>query len=730
MRLNKSLDVMIVLILLSSFLLVGITTGEESIENRVDANIDVEFVSATDLKINVNMDVSKLYLTASGRSYTREDIQAVTNTETMGAIKYALKSYLTTQMQQTFEFADITAITELPSYENDRFYDEYDVNLTSVFFDMNETVNAYDFINGVLDIGAIVAYDFIFKADPGWNNTYTVTLLDSMNRPSTDGKIVGDGIQWKVENGDGENPTTSSQVTVKLIEPTTPKSEFEDIDLEFELDTRNVRSTSFKTNILAKHIDISNFDILPAKITDLSYVPSDGIRLFVDNGLISWDDFYQETVKPVEQTTTMAIENSPFNQTLEMSFNWDADTTTNSSDKYVATTMNNDPPIKAEFTDNDVNLQICSISTRALFGLVNAGATANISAEDVNFGEGFDDIGYQYTGYLHLPDNIYLAEENTYEWDQNGSISGKFDSPVSPEYNNEEIETLVEIEISSTDLNLLSFFTGHTELTLGLYMQESRDYNVATVPNAFNLPEKLSLDYLNSDAFRVCVEENVFNEEDVSDFLTSEKDLFEDRLKNILSESELEIEGHIDRDAFEESLALWDGEIANMDAEVPVNTVSYVNTPYPLTFGLSLLPPDFNISNQNFSFKGIKNQSVTYKVVFPHGIERIEFSDSLDRAVKGETDDGRAYLEVSFGASESGLSDEVTCKMYPSALFVMGVFMPCIISFIITIILIIVIYIIRKKRRRSKGMGIVVSEEEDSGYEEQNYYVPPPPPRK
>ncbi len=57
---------------------------------------DVEFVSATDLKISVNMDVSKLYLTASGRSYAREDIQAVTNTETMGAIKYALKSYLTT----------------------------------------------------------------------------------------------------------------------------------------------------------------------------------------------------------------------------------------------------------------------------------------------------------------------------------------------------------------------------------------------------------------------------------------------------------------------------------------------------------------------------------------------------------------------------------------------------------------------------------------------------------
>ena len=148
-------------------------------------------------------------------------------------------------------------------------------------------------------------------------------------------------------------------------------------------------------------------------------------------------------------------------------------------------------------------------------------------------------------------------------------------------------------------------------------------------------------------------------------------------------------------------------------------------------FGLSFLPPDFNISNQNFSLKSIQDQSVTYKIVFPHGIDRVEFSDSLDRAIKGETEDGRAYIEVSFDASEPGLTDEVNCKMYPSAFFVIGVFMPCIISFIIVVILLIIIYIVRKKRRRSKGVGIVMRDEkEDSGYEELDYYVPPPPPGK
>ena len=220
-------------------------------------------------------------------------------------------------------------------------------------------------------------------------------------------------------------------------------------------------------------------------------------------------------------------------------------------------------------------------------------------------------------------------------------------------------------------------------------------------------------------------EENVFTEEDVTVFLTTEKLLFETRIKNILTDSELDFEGHINRGEFEESLTFWDGEIASMDAELPVKTVSYANSPYPLSFGLSFIPPDFNISDQSFSFNSIQNQSVTYKVVFPHGIEKVVISDSLERVVKGRLSDGRHYMEISFDASESGLTDDVTCKLIPSTLFVIGVFMPCIISFIITVILIIVIYTIRKKRRRSKG--IVVSEEEVSDYEDQDYYVPPPP---
>ncbi|ENO12082.1 hypothetical protein MBGDC06_00143 [Thermoplasmatales archaeon SCGC AB-539-C06] len=80
--------------------------------------------------------------------------------------------------------------------------------------------------------------------------------------------------------------------------------------------------------------------------------------------------------------------------------------------------MDSDPPIRAISTDSDVNLQICNISSRSLFGLVNAGAQSNISANDVNFGGNLDNIGYQFNGTLYLPDTLYLDGKNIYKWNQ------------------------------------------------------------------------------------------------------------------------------------------------------------------------------------------------------------------------------------------------------------------------------------------------------------------------
>lgn len=722
MQLNKLLVAVVFISLSFSSLLANIANAEDPVENRVDATIDIEFLTGTEFKVNIDMDVIALTLAASGTAYTKNEIKTIagTNPETMGAIKYALKALLTGQIKQTFENADVTVLNELPSYVNDIFHDEYKVNLTPTFFNINKTVNIPNFINGVLDIGAFVNYTFNLKAETGWDNIYTIILPDHMGYQRTTGSVSGNRIQWNVKNGGGEHPDLPAEISIKLDDPTTSGLETENIELDFGLNCSGKKQTVLTTNVLVKGIDIRDYDILPEFVTNLKVVPSDGMRLFIKNGLSSWEELYDKTIKTTKEIALSKIENSTFNQTLDVSFGWDPTTAMNCSTPYNITNMDNNPPVKAIFTDEDVNFQMCGVTPRALLGLVGAGAQTNISEEDVNFGDKLDEIGHPYHISLYLPNNLYLDGKNIYVWNQSTPISGEFESDDAPSYSEEKIDTLVEIEVSSTDLNILSFFTGGTKVTLNLFLQEKQSRSITLLDNNLNLPEKVSLEYLNSDAFRLCIEENVFDESSVDAFLNAEKQLFEDRAMTILPG--LDIEGSVNRDEFDDSLK-WDGDIANMDGISPLEIVSYAHCPYSIPFEFSFILPKFEISDQNFNFTGLQNQNVTYKIIFPHGTT-IEVDDSLDKTTIGKTEDGRYYLELYFSASESGLTDVVSCKIVPSILFIVGLFMPCIVSLIITIILVIVIYTIRRKRRGG-GKTTVKDEKAPNSIEEQGYYVPP-----
>jgi hypothetical protein len=387
--------------------------------------------------------------------------------------------------------------------------------------------------------------------------------------------------------------------------------------------------------------------------------------------------------------------------------------------------MDNNPPVKAMLTDDEINLKILGITSQALFGLINAGGIANTSEENINIGENLKNIGYPYNITLKMPEDITLKNKNVYTWDDTIMFQGEFKSNNAPSYNNEEKNTIIEVEITNTDLNLLSFITGKTELSFGTSLQETRNYNVTTLPSHFNIPNKIKLNYLNSDALRLCIQEQVFTNEQVNEFLTNEKNIFETRMTNILPG--IEITGTINRDLFDSSL-VWDEDINNMDKNTPVTTNSYAKCTYPVHFDLSFIPPGFSIPTQDYNFTGLKNQSVTYRIIFPHGID-IQVSDPNGKAIVKKTDDDRKIMEISFTTSEGNLTVDVSCKMIPSALFILGIFTPCIISLIITIILVIIIIMLRKKRKARKT-GLPPPEmgpEEPTGYEGEDYYIPPPP---
>jgi hypothetical protein len=718
MQLERLITLLICSSIFLSFIIIGTVSAEDSIENLVEATFNIEFITGTDLNIIITINAEKL---TTDKTFSADEIKSASPQE-LGALGYLLYIMLESQLAVTFENAEIKDF-EIPKFNGNIFYEELNVSLSSSFFDLDDSVNIDDFINGILDISALVNYSLVLQAEPGWNNTYNVDLGDDLEFKRTTGTPSGKYLVWIAKNWNGAIQNKVAEIQVKKKVPTTQKIESEDIYIGFELDSVETKNPKLITNLILKNIDIRPYNILPDFISNINFLPSDGFRLFIDNGFITWDESYEKTVIPIEEKIFTTIEESPFNQTLDILFNWDEETTIDCLNPYETSNMDYNPPIRAVFADNNIDLQICSISSRAFFGLINSGSLVSISKEDINFGEELNRIGYEYNITIFLPNNLYLEDKNVYTWNGTNPISGDFNSDDSVSYTSEEKNTIIEIEVISTDLNLLSFFTGKTELSFGLNLEGNRNYNVTNVPIELNLPEKVSLNYLNSDAIRLCIEENVFCQNNVNKFLTGETNEFISIFKHLLPG--LKTNANANKNLFEDSLQ-WDGNISDMDAEKPVIVATSANSLYSVSFDFSILPPKFEIPLRTFNFTGLYNQDVMYKIIFPKGII-IEISDPLDKADFGQMDDGRYYIKIMFSAAESNQMVEVSCKMIPSALFIIGVFIPCIVSLFITFILIFVIYIIRKKRKIKRGELHIPEEEEVTGYEEEDFYVPPPP---
>ncbi len=721
---QKTRELAKITIVILSLALISISNSilAEETSDIINTDIKVEMNSGTNLSIQTEMSVVRFSLEASGTTYTNEDIKNnIDGTETMGAIKYALRSILLNQIRETFKNAEIRPIKELPSYQNEEFHDEFKVTLSSNFFGMNESINSYELINGVLDLGAQVNYTFDLNSEAGWNNTYTIELGNNLDYiVFTNGKAENKNIEWTVFNWNGKNPTKEAILKVKKSNPTTsPKGE--KITLGFELDTR--QKNKFETNINLEVIDITNYSFLPSFITNLDYVSSDGIRLFIKNKMIDWDEIvYKKTIKTIIDKIKDTIEDDDFNQTLDLVFEYDPITTSECDTPFEIYKMDTNPPIIGSIKDEDIEIKIYDISSRALYGLVNTGGVANITEDDINFGKNLEKIGYPYNITILLPEKVLLNEVNEYTWNDTIGFKGIMESDEAPHYQEEEINSVIEMDIKNSDLNLLGFFTGDPEINLGINIVETKNFNITRLPDEFSLTNEIKIDYLNSDALRLCIKENVFTEQEIEEFLENIKKSFEQRISNIISN--LNADGNINRNIFDEN-AEKKVNISDMKSQPPFKTETYSDTIIPVKYSFSLLPPSFEIPTQRYSFKGIKNQSVTYKIFFPKGVE-VSLNDSLNKAEIKETKDDREYIEISFSPNEYNLTSDISYKIKLSPLFLIGLFIPCIISSIIVLILIIVIFVLRRKRKHKKTTT-VRDKEERGGYEDEEYYVPHPP---
>jgi hypothetical protein len=259
--------------------------------------------------------------------------------------------------------------------------------------------------------------------------------------------------------------------------------------------------------------------------------------------------------------------------------------------------------------------------------------------------------------------------------------------------------------------------------------EDNRLYVIRRNGEFFIFPN-INITYLNSDALRLCIEENVFSENQITSFLSQKTDMFQQRLSAIFNG--LHVKGMIDKKAFSNSL-VWDGDISTMDSIVPVVVSNYANEVYVVGFNASLWPAEFTLAPQRFTLQGLENQIVTYRIIFPRGIS-VNASDSIGKTlVTGKTNDGRDYVELSFDAGSATQSTVLTCVLNVSPIYIVGLFLPCILIFILVIVLVIIIYLIRKKRgglRKGKRKLFEPEDNEPSEYSGQDYYVPPSPSSK
>jgi hypothetical protein len=235
-------------------------------------------------------------------------------------------------------------------------------------------------------------------------------------------------------------------------------------------------------------------------------------------------------------------------------------------------------------------------------------------------------------------------------------------------------------------------------------------------------------------AYRLCREEGLLTANDQNKLLTTQQDLFENRVTTILNGRTSNAQTNTN--TYTQSLQ-WNGDIATMDATSPIIISTYADDATPLAASLSISPAEFNFAPLHFTLPHTLNATATYRVIFPAGLTLSSIQTAGQPYSIGNTSTGRIYIEFAFNQTNQTLITPITCYLTATPIYVLSLFLPLILMIVLLIILIVIILLIRKRRKRmphvprqKKTKKAKKGEpEEDTGSQEaEDFYVPPAPP--
>ncbi|MDD5502780.1 MAG: hypothetical protein PHH26_04865 [Candidatus Thermoplasmatota archaeon] len=698
---NPMMFAVCLLFLGSMFALPDAIAADESPFNEwVEARLDITFTDTlTGCHVNGTFDVRKE--SYNGIVCSADDLRSIysaaANPSDKQAMVNALNSFIDEQSGSMVDFfsgdAAITphdatcGVSTLSSdvagsdaYNPVRFYKDYDISFRPSFFKMSNE-SQMEAVRAFLVMGAKVAVNGVkLSSNNGWSTTFKYILPQGFSFESASASygspvIVDSGrsVSQTIDNVKGGKGQCVLDMNVSYDDAPVLS---EDVQILIEADATGLPQMEISALINIGAVSVPATASIPETVK-MDYATADGIRMAYKYGWLTKADLDSETLPKISSMENALSE--AFGANVSLSSSW------SNLSGYTAEIMGKDPPAScAVYTDKPIDPGM-NFSHNAVLGFLNAGATIR---QNISIGE----VGYDYNAKLILPENIEFKPDgsvsgsNPYVWTQaKPSVSGAIFSRIAPSYENALINATIDMKTLKAEI--LKIISGN--LQAASEVEISVEVRRVNVPSDLEMPGKISMKYVNSDALRLALNEELIS----SDYFSNITEKMLGKMEGALSGmagGALSLE--LDKAALDASLAI-PVDISGMNDENPI--VFKVKT-FELSLGAKKSGAQaalVNLPKFSFSFPSMEYGDVIYRIIMPPGIEVV----SAEGATSGKTQGGRQYVEAS---AMSGKSANIGIVLGVGIGFILGVAWPFIVGIVAVCAVVIAVVIIRKRQKK------------------------------
>ncbi len=246
----------------------------------------------------------------------------------------------------------------------------------------------------------------------------------------------------------------------------------------------------------------------------------------------------------------------------------------------------------------------------------------------------------------------------------------------------------VAIDMKTLEADVFKIISGSMQATSKLEI--SVDVYMVNVPSDMEIPATINMRHINSDALRLALNEGLI-----------ERRYFDNIKEKLLGTMSSALEGmaggELTMELDEEALK------ASLDVPVDVNDmrggkpIVFKVKPFEITLGTKksgVQAALVNLPKFSFSFPPMDYGDVTYRIIFPSGIEVV----SVEGATAGKTSDGRQYIKAE---AASGTSTQISVVMGVGFGFILGAVWPFLVGILLVVAVIIAVAVIRRAQKKT-----------------------------